>query len=348
MYSFIEVNKKRIISQSQKPLIIAEIGINHFGSLKIAKKLVIKAKKSGAEAVKVQIHIADEEMSEESKKIRPGNSNLSIYDVIKNNSLSLKDEILLRKFIKEKNLIYIATPFSYKAVDFLKKNPADIVKIGSGECNNQPLINYICSLNKPVILSTGMNTVESIKSSIKVLEKNKIKYILLYCVNLYPAPLHLIRLNAIKQYKKYFNKAIAIGYSDHTEGIETAAIALSLGAKIIEKHFVLSKKDKGPDVKCSMDPEELKKLLSISNNLNNLVNKPKKNNKEEQVTKNFAFHSVVAKKNIYSGELLSFDNLTTKRPATGDFRANDIYRLINKKVKKKIKKNFQIKKRYLK
>jgi N-acetylneuraminate synthase len=102
MHSFIEVNKKRIISQSQKPLIIAEIGINHFGSLKIAKKLVIKAKKSGAEAVKVQIHIADEEMSEESKKIRPGNSNLSIYDVIKNNSLSLKDEILLRKFIKEK------------------------------------------------------------------------------------------------------------------------------------------------------------------------------------------------------------------------------------------------------
>jgi N-acetylneuraminate synthase len=155
-------------------------------------------------------------------------------------------------------------------------------------------------------------------------------------------------LHAIKQYKKYFKKATAIGYSDHTEGIETAAIALSLGAKIIEKHFVLSKKDKGPDVKCSMDPEELKKLLSISNNLNNLVNKPKKNNKEEQVTKNFAFHSVVAKKNIYPGELLSFDNLTTKRPATGDFRANDIYRLINKKVKKKIKKNFQIKKRYLK
>jgi N-acetylneuraminate synthase len=346
MPNYIKI-KKRFLNQSNEPLIVAEIGINHFGSLKTAKKLVLKAKESGAEAVKVQIHLPDEEMSEESKKISPGNSNLSIYDVIKKNSLSLKDESLLRKFIKEKNLIYIATPFSYKAVDFLKNNPPDLVKIGSGECNNIPLINYICSLKKPVILSTGMNSIKSIKNSVKILDKNKIKYILLYCVNLYPAPLNLIRLNAIKEYKKNFKKAVVIGYSDHAEGIEVAAIALSLGAKIIEKHFVLSKKDKGPDVKSSMNPMELKKLILIANNIKNLVVKNKKINKEEDVTKNFAFHSVVAKKNIYPGEFLSLDNLTTKRPATGDYKANEIYKLINKKVIKLIKNNVQIKKKYL-
>lgn len=347
MANFIKV-KKRVISQSSKPLIVAEIGINHFGLLRIAKRMVLQAKKFGAEAIKVQIHIPDEEMSEESKKITPGNSNLSIYEVIKRNSLSLKEENLLRKFIKKENLIYIATPFSYKAVDFLRKNPPDLVKIGSGECNNRPLINYICSLKKPVILSTGMNTIKSIKNSTSILEKNKIKYILLYCVNLYPTSLNLIRLNSIKQYKKHFKRAIAIGYSDHTEGIEVSALALSLGAKIVEKHFVLSKKKNGPDVKCSMDPSELKKLILISNNIRTLVQKPKIINKEEEVTKNFAFHSVVAKRNIYPGELLNFDNLTTKRPATGEFEANDIYKLLNRKVKKKIKNNFQIQRQHFK
>jgi len=119
---------------------------------------------------------------------------------------------------------------------------------------------------------------------------------------------------------------------------------LSLGAKIIEKHFVLNKSDNGPDVSSSMTPKELKKLILISKNIDSLVYMPKKYNKEESVTKNFAFHSVVAKKNIYPGEILSFDNLTTKRPGTGAFKANDIYKLLNKKNKKMIKKNFQIKK----
>ena len=170
----------------------------------------------------------------------------------------------------------------------------------------------------------------------------------MYCVNLYPAPLNIVRLNAIKEYKKKFRNSIAIGYSDHTEGIEAAAIALSFGAKVIEKHFTLSKKNKGPDIKCSIDSQELEKLILISNNINSLVFRPKKENKEENVTKNFAFHSVVAKRDIYPGEFLNFENLTTKRPATGDFHANDIYKLVNKKVKKMIRCNFQIKKKYLK
>jgi sialic acid synthase SpsE len=154
----------------------------------------------------------------------------------------------------------------------------------------------------------------------------------------------LIRLDAIKQYKKCFKKSVTIGYSDHAEGIEVATIALSLGAKIIEKHFVLSKHDYGPDVSSSMNPEELKKLILISNNIKNLIKMPKKNNKQEAITKNFAFHSVVSKKNIYPGDILSFNNLTTKRPGNGYYKANDIYKLLGKKSKNFVKKNYQVKK----
>ena len=346
MKKYIKI-RSRYIGQEFKPLIIAEIGINHNGNLRHAKKLVDVAEKNGAEAVKVQIHIADEEMSHESKNIKPGNSNLSIYNVIKKNSLSLQDEKLLRSYIKKKKLIYIATPFSFAAVDFLKKYKPDILKIGSGECNNKPLIDYACGVKKPIIMSTGMNSIKAIENSIKIFVKRKVQFILLYCVNLYPTPINLIRLKAINQYKKKFKNAIAIGYSDHTVGLNIPSIALSLGAKVVEKHFVMSKKERGPDVSCSMDPKDLSMLISLANNIEKIVNHQKKLNKEENVTSNFAFHSIVAKKNIEVGEKLTLKNLTTKRPGTGDFLANDLNILINKKVKKKIIFNNQIKKSHL-
>ena len=174
---------KRIISNKSKPLIVAEIGINHFGSLKIAKKIVDSAKKNKVEAIKVQIHIPEEEMSFHAKKIKPGNSNLSIFEIIKKNSLSLEDEKKLKKYILKKNLIYIATPFSYKAVDWLVKNKIKLIKVGSGECNNIPLIEYICKFKIPMIVSTGMNTLKSVKKTVIILEKNKIPHALLHCVN---------------------------------------------------------------------------------------------------------------------------------------------------------------------
>ena len=177
---------KRIISNKHRPLIVAEIGINHFGSLKLAKKIVDSIKKAGAEAVKVQIHIPDDEMSEEAKKIRPGNSNKDIYRIISENSLTLKDELKLKKYIESKKLIYIATPFSYKAAEWLNANDIKIFKIGSGECNNLPLIDYVCRFKKPMIVSTGMNSISSIGETVKVLNRHKIPHVLLHCVNLYP------------------------------------------------------------------------------------------------------------------------------------------------------------------
>ena len=333
----------RKISFNSKPLIVAEIGINHFGSLKLAKKIVDNIKKCGAEAVKVQIHIPDEEMSEEAKKIKPGNSNKNIFTIIKENSLKLNEELELKRYIEKKNLIYIATPFSYAAADWLIKNKIKIFKIGSGECNNLPLIKYICKFKKPMIVSTGMNSISSISKTVKVLTKEKIPHVLLHCVNLYPVNYDLIRLNRILLFKRKFPKSI-IGYSDHSIGNAIPTAAMGLGAKLIEKHFVISKKRKGPDVICSMDKEELKELLLVSKQIHASLDSQKDIINEEDITRKFAFHSVVSNSNIFKGERFSKKNLTTKRPGTGDFPASKIYSLFGKISKRNIKKNRLIRK----
>ena len=329
---------KRKISLKSKPLIVAEIGINHFGSLKLAKKIVDNIKKCGAEAVKVQIHIPDEEMSEEAKKIKPGNSNKNIFTIIKENSLKLDEELKLKNYIEKKNIIYIATPFSYAAADWLNKNKTKIFKIGSGECNNIPLIKYVCKFKKPMIVSTGMNSINSISKTVRVLNAEKIPHVLLHCVNLYPVNYNLIRLNRILLFKKKFPKSI-IGYSDHSIGNAIPTAAMGLGAKLIEKHFVISKKRKGPDVICSMDENELKDLLLVSNQIHASLDSQKDIINEEDITRKFAFHSVVSNSNIFKGQRFTKKNLTTKRPGTGDFPASKIYSLFGKISKRNIKKN---------
>ncbi len=286
---------KRKVGNKYPPLIIAEIGINHFGSLKKAKKIVLAAKKSGAEAVKVQIHIPNEEMSEEAKFIKPGNSNKNIYKIIKENSLSLKNELKLKKFIEKNKLIYLATPFSYEAAKWLNQNKVKAFKIGSGECNNIPLVKYICSFGKPIILSTGMNTLNEVNKTVRNISKFKIPLCILHCVNLYPTPDKLVRINRVSQLIKKFPK-YNIGYSDHSMGTHFAISAIALGANIIEKHFVIDKKQKGPDVSCSMDKDELKYLIKSSKSYFSAKFNKIEYLKEENVTRKFAFHSVVAKK----------------------------------------------------
>jgi sialic acid synthase SpsE len=337
---------KRIISNKSKPLIVAEIGINHFGSLKIAKQIVDNAKKNKVEAIKVQIHIPDEEMNYHAKKIMPGNSYLSIFEVIKKNSLSLKNEKELKNYILKKKLIYIATPFSYKAVDWLVKNKIKLIKVGSGECNNIPLIEYICKFKIPMIVSTGMNTLKSVKKTVNIINKNKIPHALLHCVNLYPTPKKLVRMNRMIKMMRIFKNSI-IGYSDHTIGNNMSILALSLGAKIIEKHFVLNKKKKGPDTISSMDGSDHKKILEARNEIFDALSSNEEIIKEENITRKFAFHSVVAKNDIKKNTLLASKHLTTKRPGVGDFLAYDIKKIFGKKTKQDIQKDEFIKKKYL-
>jgi len=338
---------KRIISNKSKPLIIAELGINHFGSLKIAKKIVDNAKKNKVEAIKVQIHIPEEEMNFHAKKIKPGNSNLSIFEVIKKNSLSLEDEKKLKSYILKKKLIYIATPFSYKAVDWLVQNKIKLIKVGSGECNNIPLIKYICKFKIPMIVSTGMNSLNSVKRTVNIISKNKIPHALLHCVNLYPTKKNLVRMNRMVKMKCIFKNSI-IGYSDHTIGNNMAILALSLGAKIVEKHYVLNKKKIGPDTICSMDGSDHKIILEARNDISDALSSNKDVIKEENITRKFAFHSVVAKNHIKKNTVFSLKNLTTKRPGTGDFLAYKINKILGKTANQDIAKDQFIKKKYLK
>ncbi|MAI08679.1 MAG: hypothetical protein CMF61_06940 [Magnetococcales bacterium] len=198
---------KRKIGPEYKPIIIVELGINHNGSLKKAKQFVDQAKKYGAEIIKHQTHIPEDEMSIEAKKIIPSHTKENIFDIIKKTSLSEADEFKLMKYVKSKKMLFISTPFSRLAVDRLVKFKVPAFKIGSGECNNYPLIEYIASHKKPIILSTGMNTINSIKPSVKIFEKYKIPYALMHCTNIYPTPTKLIRLQAITELKKAFPKA---------------------------------------------------------------------------------------------------------------------------------------------
>lgn len=343
--SFFFIAKRRI-SKEDTPLVIAEIGINHNGNLRQAIRIADSAIESGAELIKHQTHIVEDEMIGEAKKIKPGNSNKNIYEIIKNSSLSEQDEYLLMRHVQKKGKIFISSPFSKAAVDRLVKFNVPAFKIGSGECNNYPLIEYISRFKKPVILSTGMNSVNTIKPSVKILKKNKIKFALLHCTNIYPTPHKLVRLNCMRELKKNFPDAI-IGLSDHTEDLYCSYAALGLGASIIEKHFTDTKKRNGPDISSSMDKDELKSLISASKAIHAAISyKGKKRPlKEEEKTIKFAYASVVTIKTIMKGDKFSKKNLWVKRPGNGDFLAKDFNYLLGKKAKKNIKANVFLKRK---
>ena len=309
---------KRVVGEKYDPLIIAEIGINHNGSLDQAIAIADSAIKAGAEVIKHQTHIIEDEMIPYAKKIKPGNSNKSIYEIISKCALNENDERKLMRHINSLKKIFISTPFSRAAANRLQKFNVPAFKIGSGECNNYPLIEHISKFKKPVILSTGMNSLEQIEPAVKILRKNKIKYAL-FIANIYPTPPELVILNYLNELKKKFKDAV-IGLSDHTNSNYSSYGALALGASIIEKHFVDNKSKKGPDIPCSMGPDELKQLIQGSKVIS-LARKPgkKKGLKEEVKTINFAFASVVSIKDIFPGERLNKKNIWVKRPGLGDF-----------------------------
>mgnify|MGYP001199419529 CR=1 FL=1 len=336
------------VGENYPPVVIAEIGINHNGNLDLAIELADSAIKSGIEIIKHQTHIIEDEMSLEAKKVIPGNSKQSIFDIIKKNSLTEKQEIKFAKYIKNKKKIFISTPFSRAAADRLVKIGVPAFKIGSGECSNHHFIKYLCKFKKPIIMSTGMNSIKSIKKSVQIILKNKIPLALLHCTNIYPTPPRLVRLNCIDELQKAFPKCI-IGISDHTENIYTSLGAVARGARIIEKHYVDSKKKRfGPDVSSSMDSEDLKKLIQGSKEIFEARGGNKFPIKEEKKTIAFALPSVVALKNILKGQKLNKNNIFLKRPGGGDYGINDLTKLFGKTVKKTIKANTQIKKRSLK
>jgi N-acetylneuraminate synthase len=321
------------------PLVIAEIGINHDGNFDRAKQMVNDAYENGAECVKFQCHIIDDEMIP--NDVIPPNATESIWNMMKRCSFSEEQEIALKKYTEDLGMIYLNTPFSRAAADRLDKMDVCAYKIGSGECNNFPLISHIASFSKPVILSTGMNDMDSISKSVDILKKAKIDYAIMHVTSMYPTPYDKVRLNVITKLKEKFPDAV-IGLSDHSFGNYTCFAAISLGASILEKHFTSDKNWSGPDIPISIIPEELKDLIVGSKAIFNSLNGKKNILDGEKETAKFAYASIVTINDIKKGEYFSTDNIWVKRPGTGQIRAEFFDDVLDKKSSKDIKKNSQL------
>ena len=317
------------IGYNYSPVVIAEIGINHNGSIKIAKEMVDSAFRAGIRIIKHQTHIAGSEMSKAAKKIVPVHTKENIFDIIENCSLSEHDEYELLNHVKSKGMIFISTPFSREAANRLHKWNIPAYKIGSGECNNYPLLDHIASFGKPIILSTGMNTIENISKAVQIIRGHNVPYAILHTTNLYPTPNHLVRLGAISELIELFPKTV-VGLSDHTISNHSSFGAISLGASIIERHYTDSKKRIGPDIICSMDEKECKDLIKGVEIIFKQRGGRKVPVKEEEDTAKFAFASVVSIKKINKGDYFSENNLWVKRPGIGQIKASKLKGLFGK------------------
>jgi sialic acid synthase SpsE len=321
----------RLIDETQPPLVIVEIGINHEGLLETAFEMVDAAWKSGAEVIKHQTHVVDDEMSGEAKKVIPGNASVSIYEIMKRCALDERDETKLKEYVESKGMIFISTPFSRAAADRLERMGVGAYKIGSGECNNYPLIEYIAAFGKPMIVSTGMNNIESVRKTVDILRKYKINFVLLHTTNLYPTPMHLVRLGAMQELQREFPDAL-VGLSDHTTSNLACFAAVALGATVLERHFTDKMERPGPDIINSMDPVGLRELILGSEDIRLMRGGKKEAAAEEQVTIDFAFATVVTIKDIKAGEEFSQENLWVKRPGTGAIQAESYNNILGKKA----------------
>lgn len=321
----------RLVGENYPPLVIAELGINHGGSLKTAFEMVDAAASAGVEIVKHQTHIVEDEMSSAAKKVIPGNADVSIYEIMSNCALSEADEYELKKYVESKGMIFISTPFSRAAADRLHKMDIAAYKIGSGECNNYPLIKHIASFGKPIILSTGMNTIASVSKAVDIFEEYNTPYALLHTTNLYPTPFHLVRLGAMTELAEKFPNAV-IGLSDHTINNLSCFGAVALGASILERHFTDSMDREGPDIVCSMDKRACLDLIEGSNILMQERGGVKGPVSEEQPTIDFAFATIVTIKPVKAGEIFTHDNIWVKRPGTGPILAEQFEIILGKKA----------------
>lgn len=323
------------------PLIISDIGINHGGDIEVAIAIADQAIAAGAQIIKHQTHIPDDEMSIEARDVVPGNSTRSIYDIIASCALNENDEHRLKKYIESQGAVFISTPFGRAAVERLVEFDVPAFKVGSGECNNYPLLKCIAKHGKPVILSTGMNSLDSVEKAVSILSEN-CSVAIMHCTNLYPTPPHLTRLGGIADLKEAFPNNV-IGYSDHSVNIYPCVGAVALGANIIERHFTDTYEREGEDICCSMDPGQLADLIVGSKEAWLARGGHRESCEEEGVTAAFAFASVVSICEIESGDILDESNIWVKRPAGGDFTANDYENLFGKTANRFIGANRQIK-----
>ncbi len=329
------------IGNDNYPLVIPEIGINHNGDLDVAKQMVDAAARAGARIVKHQTHIVEDEMSKVAKNVKPGNSDKSIYDIMSMAALSEEDEYELMQYTQSKGMVFLSTPFSRAAADRLESFGVLAYKIGSGELNNYPLIKHVASFHKPMILSTGMNDIASIKKATSILEEYGIPYALMHTTNLYPTKPEFVRLGAMQEMMRVF-KDVPIGLSDHTQSNAACLAAVALGANLVERHFTDTMKRTGPDIVCSMDEAELKNLLNDTKDIYKMLGGKKEAIPEEKVTSDFAFATVVSIKPIKKGETFTKENLWVKRPGTGSIPADEYEKILGQIANMDIETDTQI------
>lgn len=328
MNPYIEIAGRKI-GPDYPPLVIAEIGINHEGSLQTAKEMVDAAFRAGVEVVKHQTHIVADEMSGAAKKVIPGNADVSIYEIMERCALNEADELELKNYVESKGMIFISTPFSRAAAERLRKFDIPAYKIGSGECNNYPLLEHIASFGKPVILSTGMNTIESIRKAVAIFDKHSVPVALLHTTNLYPTPIHLVRFGAMTEMHNAFPDKV-FGLSDHTLNNNACLGAVALGASILERHFTDHMERTGPDIICSMDEQNCADLIRNSAEIALMRGGTKQPAKEEQVTIDFAFATLCTIRDIKKGDVFTKENIWVKRPGTGKILAEHFESVLGK------------------
>jgi len=329
----------RKIGPAHKPFVIAEIGINHEGNINKARRMIDDACEAGCECVKFQCHVIEDEMIP--NNVIPANATESIWDMMNRCKLSDVEDAELKEYVNSRGMIYLSTPFSRAAANRLEMMVVAAYKIGSGECNNYPLVKHIAGFGKPVILSTGMNTIASIGKSVEILKKHAVPYAILHCVSIYPTPYEKVNLGALKDLQESFPDTV-FGLSDHSIGNYTCFAAVAHGASIIEKHFTSDKSWPGSDIPLSMEPAELKDLISGTEAVHKACGGCKNILEEEQSTINFAYACVVSTKDISAGECFMDDNIWVKRPGTGEIKAAGYHDLLGRKARVDIKANSQI------
>lgn len=330
----LELNHLKI-DRDSRTFIIAEIGVNHNGSLILAKKLVDKAIDAGADAVKFQMFDTEAltteqaDLAEYQKRTKEKNQ----FDMLKKLELSPDEFIDLKKYCDKKNIIFLATPFDLKSVDFLNKLDMCAFKVGSGDLTNFPLLKRIVKTGKPIILSTGMSTISEIDQTIDYLNalKENLQISILHCTSSYPASEQQINLNVIRDYLKRY--PFVIGYSDHSIGIHIPIAATALGARIIEKHITLDQSLPGPDHSASINIEEFKEMVQLVRLTELSLGSEKKSiTEDEKRMKPLVRRSLYLKSNTPTGTVITEDQLITLRPLAG-IEANEFEKVIGRVLK---------------
>jgi len=329
----------RPVGPDHPPLVVAEIGINHEGDAGKARRMIDDAADAGVECVKIQTHVVDDEMIP--NDVVPGNADEPIWDMMIRCALSADEERSLAAYAAQRGLIFLSTPFSRAAADRLDALGVPAFKIGSGECNNYPLIKHVAGFGKPVIVSTGMNDVASITPAVRILRAAGVPFALLHCTSLYPTPPEQVRLGALAELATAFPDAV-LGLSDHTTTIYPCLGAVALRASILERHFTSDMSWPGPDIPVSSTPAEFAELVRGSRLIHAALGGSKQILADEQPTIDFAYACVVTIRPVPAGAPLTADNVWVKRPGTGEIKARDYESVLGRTAVRDLPVNAQL------